>query len=91
MQTLIDTSSRAGAARTESACFAIIWVQGVESETQAGRSLRDIDSHQGVRASRFSRRDPYLLVVDYDPDTVRTTAILQAINGPGVRARVVGC
>lgn len=91
MQTLIDSSLPTDAVRTESACFAIIWVQGVESENQADQILRDIDNHHGVRTARFSRRHPYILVVDYDPDRIRTTRLLEAINGPGMRARVVGC
>lgn len=76
---------------TRSACFAIVWVRGLDNQDHTQSLVEEIDAHEGVRSARLSRAEPCIMSVDYDPLLTRSREILDVINRPGVRAQIVGC
>ncbi len=49
--------------------------------------LRALD---GVVAAASHDEKPHLMVVEYDPDRIKSTEILAAVTGTGVHAELVG-
>ena len=72
-------------------CIAIIWARNASQQNVRHRILDDLRETNGVQRAVFSREKPDLLVVDYNQRHVRIATILDAVNRPGVDARVVGC
>ena len=72
-------------------CIAIIWARNASQQNMRHRILDDLLGTNGVQRAVFSREKTDLLVVDYDQRHVRIATILDAVNRPGIDARVVGC
>jgi len=53
------------------ACFAIIWLKN-DGQSFDGRVVMDeLGRHDGVISARFSRRDPMMMMVEYDSNRTR--------------------
>jgi cell division protein FtsX len=51
----------------------------------------DIQAHDGVVSVHFSHQEhPHALVVEYDPDTIQTSRILEAVRHYDPAATMVG-
>lgn len=50
----------------------------------------DISCISGVICTCIHEKTPHLLVVDYDPRTVRSSHLLQHIQGNGLHAELIG-
>ena len=72
-------------------CIAVIWARHASRQNVSHRILDDLMETNGVKRAVFSRQNPDLLVVDYNPHQTRIAAILDVVEYPGVSARVVGC
>lgn len=51
---------------------------------------QDIACIDGVVSSCVHEKTPHLLVVDYDPRTIRSSHLLQHIRGSGLHAELIG-
>lgn len=71
-------------------CFALVWTRGI-SEGQESDILQDVETVEGVKSARFTRKGPHILLASYDPDLTNTAKILKAINRNQIQARIVGC
>jgi hypothetical protein len=94
-QSMIDTTPVTQTAKEvrqsiSRGCFALIWVRGI-SEQHESALLRDTTEIEGVLSARFSRREPYILMVSYDPMVTNSTEILKEVASPELTARIVGC
>lgn len=74
----------------EHACFAVVWVQGA-NENSESEILKDSEGIEGVFSARFSRKNPYILLASYDPDITNPSKIMNTIQRLGIRTRIVGC
>ncbi|MEA3410157.1 MAG: hypothetical protein U9R74_01290 [Pseudomonadota bacterium] len=73
------------------ACFAIIWLKNDGQSFDERVIMDELGSHDGVISARFSRRDPMMMMVEYDSNRTRTRHILDWVNGAGAVAQLVGC
>lgn len=93
---ITDTNSTAShkvsGSTFKTACVAIIWVSdGVSEQSQKQALLTAVKQQPGVSSARFSMEIPLLMVVNFEPEHTRASTVVKTINGPGVRARIVGC
>ncbi len=72
-------------------CIAVLWARGASQNNVKHEILRDLMQTNGILRAVFSTEKLELLVVDYDSRHIRAAAILETVNRPGVRARIVGC
>ncbi len=90
-----SSAERAGAnpyqPNLDTACLAIVWVEGLASEAQEEILLDALSGSKGVNQAVFSRHKPDLLVVDYDRQQTKALDLLEQINNRNIRARIVGC
>ena len=58
---------------------------------EALESIRDdILSLNGVMAASYQDEKAHLMIVEYDPDSVNSSAFLTAVKGQGAHAQLVG-
>lgn len=68
----------------------VVYVSNSLTEQNREHIERFIREQDGVFGTRSSDRARKLVLVDYDPNVVSATAILQGIHGQGVDARLIG-
>jgi len=73
------------------ACLAIVWVDGLASEAEEEMLLDTLSGSIGVNQATFSLHKPDLLVVDYDRQQTKALDLLERINSHNIRAKIVGC
>ncbi len=49
-----------------------------------------LESEQGICSARFTERRPHLILVEYDPDLMSSTNILDRVNRQSVHAELIG-
>ncbi|MDX1810857.1 MAG: ATP-binding protein [Gammaproteobacteria bacterium] len=58
---------------------------------QDREALRDdIWQLNGVMAASFHDEKPHLLIVEYNPDEINSTALLESVKSKGLNAELVG-
>jgi len=89
---IADTHPDLSGSARDTACVAIFWVrEGLSDDQQKQALLEHLETQTGVMSARFSPTAPLMMIVDYTPGYTRASAIVQAVNGQGIRARLVGC
>ncbi len=77
--------------KPDTACIAIVWVDGLANKAQEELLLGILSGSKGVNQAVFSRHKPDLLVVDYDRQQIKALDLLDKINHQDIRAKIVGC
>lgn len=54
------------------------------------RLREDFLDMTGVMAAAYHDEKPHLMLIEYDPDTVNSTAFLQVANKHGLHAELIG-
>jgi hypothetical protein len=54
------------------------------------RLERELGHEQGVYSACMHERQRHLMVVDFDPESVRPSAILNAVRNRGLHAEMIG-
>ena len=75
----------------DTACLAIVWVEGIDSVAQEEMILELLSASRGVNQAVFSRHKPDLLVIDYDRRKIQPLDLLVKISRQHVQAKLVGC
>ena len=75
----------------DTACLAIVWIDGLASKDQEEMLLDTLSGSKGVNQATFSRHSPDLLIVDYDRQQTKALDLLEVLNHQNIRATLVGC
>jgi hypothetical protein len=51
---------------------------------------RQLSGDQGVYSACMHEKTRHLMVVDFDPDEIRPSSIVQAVRGRGLHAQMLG-
>lgn len=54
-------------------------------------ALRDsLLAMSGVMAAAYHDEKPHLMIIEYDPDVINSTAFLQAVSNRGLHGKLIG-
>lgn len=60
------------------------------SNHQISDMEKSLAGMSGILSACVHEKTPHLMVIDYDPRTVESTALLQHIRGTGLHAELIG-
>jgi len=62
-----------------------------ELDVQTREALRDSLLHaRGVMAADCTAAQPHLMIIEYDPDVIKATALLEIATRRGLHAELIG-